>query len=983
MTDEPRSYRTRSGKVLTNADIEALADEAERGYDVSRLRRQPGRPRLGSAPAAVVLVRLQEELLESVKAIADAEATSVSEVVRSALADYLRTALEPVASRVAGRELSEADAERLVAEAETGYDAGSVSGPRPEPTSNATQVVPVRLPPELRSDLERRAEAESTSMSEIVREALKRLVSGGPPNPPGASKSNPRPKGRDLSEADTSRELILPQLREAGWSDDQIVEEFRITDGRIIPIGERHKRDTPLRADYVLVVDNVPVAIVEAKRTKRSTADGIGQAKVYAQLLDIPLAYASNGLVTVRVDLASGTEKFNASFPSPDEAWSHFQQAKGLTQATTRAFTEPFNRELKLSDGRVKEPRYYQRTAINRTVQRTLAGEKRLLVVMATGTGKSFLAMQIAWKLQRSGWVEGRKPRILYLADRNILIDQPRNREFVPVFGENSIHKFTGEMKTGRDIYFGLYQNLGAGLDSWYREYPTDYFDAVIVDECHRGSSTTDSTWRQILEHFEPATQIGLTATPVVNEDADTYRYFGPPIFEYSLAQGIEDGFLAPYTVRRVVLSADAFGFSPEEGELDLFGNEIPSKLYEAPQFERVVALLSRTETAAAHLTDYLKRYGRDAKTIIFCVNSDHADAMRRAMNNANSDITAIDPNYVVRIVSAEYENDRLLEEFSDPERSSPTIATTSQLLSTGVDIPSVRNIVLFRPIGSMSLFKQIIGRGTRLDPDTNKWQFEIIDYCGATRLFEDPEFDGPPLVETEEEIDEDGNVVDVDGGEVNEPDVDDADSDDADDRPDEVDLDTAEDVKKFYVDDEPVWVVAEGVFQLDPNTKRPRLVEYRTFVADTVRELVPSADELRARWGSAESRDAVVQALTDRGIDLADAIEHTGLHDADPLDLLVHLAWNEPLASRFERVRRVRAERSAFFAQFSAEARAVLDELLDKYSAFGPDELATASLRVPPLSEMGSPVELANRFGGVDALRTAIEELHDQLYAA
>lgn len=780
------------------------------------------------------------------------------------------------------------------------------------------------------------------------------------------------------TESETCRELIRPALHAAGWNDDQIIEECRITDGRILPFGDRHRRDTPLRADYVLEVEGVPVAIVEAKRTKRSAADGVGQAKVYAQLLDVPLSFASNGMVTIRIDMVAGKEDFKAQFPTPTEAWSHFQAAKGLTDKTKGAYTEPFNRDLRLSDGRVKEPRYYQRTAINRTVERVLAGDKRLLVVMATGTGKSFLAMQIVWKLQKTGWVEGRTPRILYLADRNILIDQPRLREFVPAFGEHAIHKFTGQRKLGRDIYFGLYQNLGVGEEGWYREYPPSYFDAIIVDECHRGSSANDSTWRQILEYFEPATQIGLTATPVVRTDADTYRYFGKPIFEYSLAQGIEDGFLAPYAVRRVVLSADAFGFAPEEGELDLFGNEIPTGLYEIAQFERVVALLSRTDTAAAHLTAYLKRHDRNAKTIIFCVNSEHADSMRRAMHNANSDITADDPDYVARIVSAEYETDRLLSQFSDPERRSPTVATTSQLLSTGVDIPTVRNIVLFRPVRSMPFFKQIIGRGTRLDPDTNKWQFQIIDYCGATRLFEDPEFDGQPLMEIDEEIDETGEVVDRQD-EVSEADL----AEPHRDEPDEAELDAEEGVAKFYVDEEPVWIVAEGVFCLDPTTRKPRLVAYQSFVSDAVRALAPTPAELRARWGNAGARQAVIDALAARGISLADAMDQTGLHDADPLDLLVHLAWNEPLESRFDRARRVRAERAAFFEQYSPEARAILNELLDKYAAFGPDELTPASLRVPPLSDMGSPVELANRFGGAERMRSAISALHNELYAA
>ena len=778
------------------------------------------------------------------------------------------------------------------------------------------------------------------------------------------------------SESETCREQILPALREAGWGDDQIVEQYPITDGRIVPVGSRHRRDAPLRADYVLEINGTPVAVVEAKRARRNAADGVGQARTYAQLLDVPLAYASNGQVTTSINLAEGTERFGARFLSPEETWQFFQQAKGLDDRTARAYTTPFNRELRLSDGRVKEPRYYQRTATNRIVARVMAGERRLLVVMATGTGKSFLAMQIVWKLQRANWIEGRLPRVLYLADRNILIDQPRNREFVPVFGENSIHKFAGELKTGRDIYFGLYQNLGSGEESWYRDYPSTYFDAVIVDECHRGSSSDDSAWREILEYFEPATQIGLTATPIVHESADTYRYFGEPVFEYSLAQGIEDGFLAPYTVRRVVLSSDAFGFAPEQGQLDMFGQEIPNRLYEAPQFERVVALLSRTETAAAHLTDYLRRTDRYAKTIIFCVNSDHADAMRRALNNANSDIAANEPEYVVRIVSSEYESDRLLGEFADPEKKIPTIATTAQLLSTGVDIPAARNIVLFRPIGSMALFKQIIGRGTRLDPDSNKWQFEIIDYCGATRLFEDPEFDGPPIIETDEEIDEAGEVV-GDVAEVNEPDEDDG----PDEELDEATLDTM--ATRYYVDDAPCWIVAEGVFQLDPATRRPRLVEYSAWVGEQVRALVRTADELRGLWRRTDARKAVIEALAERRIDLDDVVERTGLRDADPLDLLVYLAWNEPLASRFDRVRRVRAERAAFFERFSNEARAVLDELLDKYAAFGPGELSAASLRVPPLSELGSPVELARFFGGSSELRAAIQELENEIYAA
>lgn len=788
--------------------------------------------------------------------------------------------------------------------------------------------------------------------------------------------------GSGPTESETCRELILPALRAAGWSDDQIIEEYPITDGRIIPMGQRHRRDRPLRADYVLEVEGVPVTLVEAKRTRRNTADGVTQAKQYGRLLELPRVYASNGRETRSIDLVEGREEFNATFPTPDEAWARFQGANGLTAVSSRAFTEPFNRSLRLFDGRVKTPRYYQRIAIDRAVSRVLAGDRRLLLVMATGTGKSFVAMQIVWKLQRTGLIDGRKPRVLYLADRNLLVDQPMLREFVPVFQESSIHKLSGEVKTGRDIYFGLYQNLDSG-DGWYRDYPADYFDVIIVDECHRGSSNADSAWRRILEHFEPAAQIGLTATPVRENTSDTYAYFGNPVYEYSLARGIDDGFLAPYSVRRVVLSADAFGFAPSQDQLDLFGNEIPDGLYETRQFERVVALLSRTETAALHLTELLRANDPNAKTIVFCVNSEHADDMRRHLANLNPDLATDGEDWVVRIVSAESRAKELLSQFEDPERTLPAVATTSQLLSTGVDIPSVRNVVLFRPIGSMALFKQIIGRGTRIDVPSDKYQFEIIDYCGATRLFHDEEFDGPPVAETDEEIADDGHVVDRDGDIVAEPEPPPFGATERPAEPDPDDLDADPEVAKFYVDDEPVWVVSEGVYLLDPSTRRPRLVEYRSHLADVVRSLAATPNDLRGRWMAAPDRQAVLDALESRGLSIDDIVRHTGIADADPLDLLVHLAWNEPLASRHERARRVRAEQRAFFEQFAPEARAVLDELLDKYAAFGLEEVSTASLQVPPLSELGSPVELARRFGGPDRLRSAISELADRLYAA
>jgi len=568
-------------------------------------------------------------------------------------------------------------------------------------------------------------------------------------------------------EKDTCRDYVLPRLKAAGWTDEQIQIEFPITDGRIISVGSKHRRGEALRADYVLEYrPGLPIAVVEAKREHAIPGKGLQQGKNYAQLLDVPLTYATNGKGIVEDDRGTGRETDNLdTFPGPDELWARFRAFKGLDDELSSAGVAlPFNRSLRNFDGSAKEPRYYQRTAINRSLAAVLRGDKRVLLTLATGTGKTFVSMQIVWKLWNSGWRPGRRPRILYLADRNILIDQPRLDYFVPAFGEGPIWTLRGAAKSGREIYFALYQAIadsGDDEDGIFREFAPDFFDLVIVDECHRGSANAESSWRRVLERFAPATQLGMTATPKRDETADSYAYFGDPLFEYSLAQGIDDGFLAPYRVRRVVLSADAHGWAPTSGQMDLFGKEIPAGLYTTSQFERVVSLLSRTEAAARHLTNYLKRTDRWAKTIVFCVDQEHAHQMRQALHNANADITRQHPDYVVRIVSEEGEIGRgHMGNLADTERDTPVIATTSQMLSTGVDLPTVKNVVLFRPVGSVAMFKQMIGRGTRLFPDADKLSFDIIDYSGATALFADPEFDGPPERVDHEEIDETGAVV-------------------------------------------------------------------------------------------------------------------------------------------------------------------------------------------------------------------------------
>ncbi|MGI8722967.1 MAG: EcoAI/FtnUII family type I restriction enzme subunit R [Geodermatophilaceae bacterium] len=798
-------------------------------------------------------------------------------------------------------------------------------------------------------------------------------------------------------EKDTCRDYVLPRLIAAGWAGDQIVEQFPITDGRIITVGKKHRRGESLRADYVLEYEpSVPIAVVEAKREYSIPAKGLQQAKRYAQLLDLPFAYSSNGRGIVEDDRDTGleTDKLNA-FPSPEALWMRYRAWKGIGEdSVAEGRLLPFNRALRNPDGSVKAPRYYQRTAINRSVEAILRGDKRLLLTLATGTGKTFVSMQIVWKLWKSGWRTDRNPRILYLADRNVLIDQPIEREYKPAFGtgdDTPIWKLRGEAKAGREIYFALYQALadsGEDLNGMFRDFAADFFDLVIVDECHRGSARAESSWRAILDHFAPATQLGMTATPKREETVDSYEYFGDPIFEYSLAQGIDDGFLAPYRVRRVVLSPDAHGWAPTQGQLDLFGKEIPEGQYTTKDFERVVSLLSRTDAAAKHLTDYLRRTDRWAKTIVFCVNQDHADQMRRALHNANADLTQQYPNYVVRIVSDEGEIGRgHLSDFGDTETDVPVIATTSEMLSTGVDLPTVRNIVLFRPVGSMALFKQMIGRGTRLFPDEDKLSFDIIDYSGATALFSDPEFDGPPERVDEEEIDGDGDVVETTVVEEPEPPFDAGEGNgDTGDRNDSVDPDDLGEQPrtKFYVDDIEVWVTAEATYHLDPETHRLRLVEYRDFVTETVRSLFPDPSELRAAWGSRIGRADVLSALETHGIDALDLLERTGLVEADPIDVLVHLAWNQPLATRIDRTRRVRKEHEEFFAAFQPAAREVLAFLLDKYAEHGIGQLDDLGvLQVPPLSSLGSPAEIAARFGSANDLRAAVTKLSELLYAA
>ncbi|MBN1135422.1 MAG: DEAD/DEAH box helicase family protein [Anaerolineae bacterium] len=778
-----------------------------------------------------------------------------------------------------------------------------------------------------------------------------------------------------MTEADTCRKYVLPGLYAAGWTDDQIVQERYFTDGRIVPVGRGHVRKPGKRADYLLSYrPGFTIAVVEAKAAYKHPAQGMQQAMEYAQMLGLRFAYATNGHGIVEYDFTTGRQTERPAFPSPDELWQRLRQEEQLADdATAGDLLWPFNRELRNPDGSVKRPHYYQEIAINRAVQAVLQGQQRILITMATGTGKTLVAMQIVWKL----WKTRRKSRILYLADRNILVDQAKDRTFTP-FGD-AVHKIQRRPVKSREVYFAIYQALADREDApgLYRRYPPDFFDLIVVDECHRGSAADESNWRQILEYFSPATQIGMTATPRRDDNVDTYNYFGDAIYTYSLAQGIEDGFLAPYRVRRVTTDVDALGWRPDPGLLDRLGREVPDRLYGTPDFERLVSLLGRTEVVARHLADYMRQAGRFAKTIVFCVDQDHAADMRQALINCNADLTRQHPDYVARIVADEGEIGRgFLARFQDPEQPFPAIVTTSKLLSTGVDVPTCANIVLFKPIHSIVEFKQIIGRGTRLAVDQGKYWFTILDYVGATRLFDDPAFDGVPELITEEVIDAHGQVTRrSEAGEAAETEQGGM---------GELPVDEETPPRKYVVDGVEVRVIGEVVEELDPYGQQLRVRRFDDYTRDQVRTLYGDAGHMRSAWRDPDQRAEIITELRKRGISFEQLAEATGRPDADPFDLLIHVAFNAPLRSRRERADAVRREHRAFLEAHGPQARAVLDYILDKYADHGVAQLTDLHLlELPDVPVRGTVVEIAGYFGGAEQLKAAARELQDLIYAA
>jgi type I restriction enzyme, R subunit len=782
---------------------------------------------------------------------------------------------------------------------------------------------------------------------------------------------------KTLNEQDIRSKFILPAILAAGWDVMRhLREEVQLTKGRVIVKGKMSTRGEAKRVDYVLYhQSNLPIAVVEAKDNNHAIGDGMQQALGYAQLLDAPFAFSSNGdgfLFHDRTGQSSEVEKELAldAFPSPDDLWQRYRIWKQLDAVQEHVVTQQY-----YADGSGgKEPRYYQEVAINRTVDAIARGQNRVLLVMATGTGKTYTAFQIIWRL----WKAGVKKRILFLADRNILIDQTKTNDFKP-FG-SAMTKITNRtIDKSFEIYLSLYQAVTGTEEerNIYREFSRDFFDLVVIDECHRGSAAEDSAWRDVLDYFSSATHLGLTATPKETDEVSNIFYFGEPVYIYSLRQGIDDGFLAPYKVVRIDLDKDLTGWRPEKGQTDKHGEEIEDRIYNLRDFDRSMVLEQRTALVARKISEFLKGTDRFAKSIVFCDNVDHAGRMRQAIVNENADMASADHRYVMRITGDEVEGKMQLDNFIDPESLYPVIVTTSELLTTGVDAQTCKLIVLDQRINSMTKFKQIIGRGTRINEDFDKLYFTIMDFKKATELFADPEFDGEPVqvynpgpddsVVPPDEADRDKKERTGDGG-------------------GDASTTTTEpprgkgQQKRYVVSGVPVMVVSERVQYYGPDGKL--ITEsLKDYTRKKVNEEYASLDDFIRIWSAAEKKEAVIGELEQRGI-LFEALEDEVGHGYDAFDLVCHVAFGRPPLTRRERADEVK--KRDYFTRYGDEARAVLDALLTKYADEGVAPLERMDvLRVQPLNQLGTPAEIIGRFGGRENYVAAVRELQRELYFA
>ena len=783
---------------------------------------------------------------------------------------------------------------------------------------------------------------------------------------------------KSLSERDICTKFITPAILGAGWDlHTQIREELSFTKGRIIVRGKLHTRGQQKRADYVLYYkSNIPIAVIEAKENNLSVGAGMQQALDYAETLDVPFVFSSNGdafLMHDRTGLADKVEQELSldSFPSPEELWARYCKWKGVDTPEAKNTVEMSYYD----DGTGRAPRYYQVNAVNRTIEAVANGANRILLVMATGTGKTYTAFQIIWRL----WKSGTKKRILFLADRNILVDQTKNNDFKP-FGAAMTKISKRQIDKSYEIYLSLYQAVTGNDEekNIYKQFSPDFFDLIVIDECHRGSASEDSAWREILDYFSSATHIGLTATPKETKEISSITYFGDPVYSYSLKQGIEDGFLAPYKVIRIDIDRDLQGWRPSAGQVDKRGQLIEDRIYNQNDMDRTLVLEKRTELVAKKITEFLTATDPFAKTIVFCDDIDHAERMRQALVNLNPERVKENRKYVMRITGDEQEGKAELDNFINPEERYPVIATTSKLMTTGVDAQTCKLVVLDQHIKSMTEFKQMIGRGTRINEDYGKYWFTIMDFKKATELFADEAFDGPPIVvynpgpndppTPPEEPGEDGGsgggLTGGEGGDIG-----------GEGFPPGPEGKRA----KYYIGDVEVHVIAERVQYYGPEGKL--ITEsLKDYTRKAVRKDYSTLDEFLKRWTSADRKAAIIKELEEHGV-LLEALALEVSKDCDAFDLICHVAFDQPALTRRERAEQVKKRN--YFTKYGEQARKVLEALLEKYADTGIENIDDIKiLTLDPFSKMGTASELVSAFGGKSGYIAALHELENQLYA-
>lgn len=797
---------------------------------------------------------------------------------------------------------------------------------------------------------------------------------------------------KKLTETDIVTKFILPAVEAAGWDTmTQIRQEVKLRDGKVIVRGQIGMRKSVKAADVVLYhKPNMPLAVIEAKANKHEVGKGMQQGLDYARLLDVPFIFASNGDGFVFHDktnpAALETEIALADFPSPQALWQKYCAWKGYTAAQMPAITQPY-----YDDGSDKAPRYYQLQAVNKTIAAVSAGQNRALLVMATGTGKTYTAFQIIWRL----WKARIKKRILFLADRNVLVDQTRINDFQP-FGQ-AMTKVTGRtIDPAFEIHLALYQALTGPEEQQkaYKQVDRDFFDLIVVDECHRGSAAEDSAWREILEYFSSATQIGLTATPKETDEVSNTDYFGDPVYTYSLKEGIEDGFLAPYKVVRVDIDIDVEGWRPVKGQVDKNGEIIEDRIYNQKDFDRLMVIDERTQLVAETITNYLKRTDPMAKTIVFCNDVDHADRMRRALVNLNPEQVAKNDKYVMKITGDDALGKAQLDNFINPKRAYPVITTTSELMSTGVDAKTCKLVVLDQNIQSMTKFKQIIGRGTRIDERYGKLWFTILDFKKATELFADPRFDGVPeriMVKAADAINNlddpafdaelnDPTNINEDGEAANEiRETTDQPYSASADGPIGGEDDDRREFIKYHVAGVTVKKLDERVQYYDADGK---LVteSFKDYTRKAVKAQFRSLDEFVSKWKQADRKKAIIDELTAQGV-IWEALRDDVSRDLDAFDLICHVAFDQPPLTRRERAENVKKRN--YFTKYSGTARQVLEALLEKYADAGLQEIESMNvLKVQPISQYGSPLDIVKTgFGGKPNYQAAVSELEQQLY--